>query len=104
MHKLGTVRFNKRFVARIQLSTSCLDSCAGNTVIRKSSLHSFAPVIRSRKSDYELRCQRLVEVAKRYDDNDVVGFLRNMTANVEMNLNASECHTVEIILNFSKLD
>ena len=40
---------------------------------------------KKRKKD-ELRTERLLEVAKRYDGVDLVGFLRNMSANLEISL------------------
>ena len=57
----------------------------GHQEVITAQLGAGHPPPKKRTGD-ELRCQRLMEVAKRYGDNDVVAFLRNMTANVEINL------------------
>ena len=41
---------------------------------------------RKKRKKYELRTERLLEVVKPFDGADIVGFLRDMSANLEINL------------------
>jgi len=41
---------------------------------------------RKKRKKYELRTERLLEVGKPFDGTDIVGFLRDMSANLEINL------------------
>ena len=39
-----------------------------------------------KQKKYELRTERLLEVVKPFDGTDIVGFLRDMSVNLEINL------------------
>ena len=42
--------------------------------------------LQKKRKKYELRTERLLEVVKPFDGTDIVGFLRDMSADLEINL------------------